>query len=166
MSAIRNRLVAAGASATLVAAGSLAYMFEGEVRQTYVDPVGVLTSCMGHVSKDLRLGQVFSDVQCTDQFIADLKWAEATVNRCTPDAPEASKPALISFSLWAGSRNYCSSTLAKLANKGEYVAACQQLYRWVYAGGKDCRDPASNCPGIVTRRDIEARACLEGIPRD
>lgn len=166
MSAIRNRLVAAGASATLVAAGSIAYMFEGEVRHTYVDPVGVLTACMGHTSKDLQLGQIFSEVECTEKFIKDLKWAESTVNRCTPNAPEDSKPALISFTLWSGSGNYCTSTLAKLSKQGEHVKACQQMYRWVFAGGKDCRDPASNCPGVVTRRDIEARACLEGIPRD
>lgn len=159
MSAIGNRLVAAGASATLVAAGSLAYMFEGEVQHTYVDPVGVLTACMGHTSKDLQLGQIFSEVECTEKFIKDLKWAESTVNRCTPALPETMEPALVSFTFNVGSGAYCRSTLAKLANKGDYVAACQQLYRWVYAGGKVL-------PGLVKRRDAEALSCLEGVPRD
>lgn len=158
MSAIRNRLIAAGASATLVAAGSLAYMFEGEVRRTYVDPVGVLTACAGS-TKDVRLGQVFTDYECTQRLIDDLRTAESAVNRCTPFIPETMKPALISFTFNVGSGAYCSSTLAKLANKGEYVAACQQLYRWVYAGGKVL-------PGLVKRRDAEVLSCLEGVPRD
>lgn len=158
MSAIRNRLITAGASATLVAAGSLAYMFEGEVRHTYVDPVGVLTACVGSTS-NVELGRHYSEYECTQRLIDDLRTAESAVNRCTPAVPETMKPALISFTFNVGSGAYCSSTLAKLANRGEYVAACQQLYRWVYAGGKIL-------PGLVKRREVEARACLEGVPRD
>jgi lysozyme len=163
---IKTRLAAAGVTGVLALAGSIAYQFEGEVRKVYVDPVGVLTSCMGHVSKDLRLGQIFTDVECTEQFIKDLKWAESVVNRCTSTAPQGSKPALISFAFWSGSGNYCTSTLAKLSKTGDHVGACKQIYRWTRAGGKDCHDPKSNCPGIITRREIEARACLEGVPRD
>lgn len=158
MSAIRNRLIAAGASATLVAAGSLVYMFEGEVRHTYVDPVGVLTACVGSTS-NVELGRHYSEYECTQSLIDDLRTAESAVNRCTPTVPETMKPALISFTFNVGSGAYCSSTLAKLANRGEYVAACQQLYRWVYAGGKIL-------PGLVKRRDAEALSCLEGVPRD
>lgn len=157
MSAIRNRLIAAGASTTLIAAGSLAYMFEGE-KQPYIDPVGVLTVCVGSTS-NVELGKFYSEQQCTQRLIDDLRTAESAVNRCTPAIPKTMKPALVSFTFNVGSGAYCSSTLAKLANKGEYVAACQQLYRWVYAGGKVL-------PGLVKRRDAEALSCLEGVPRD
>lgn len=133
-------------------------MFEGEVRHTYMDPVGVLTACMGS-TKDVRLGQVFTDYECTQRLIDDLRTAESAVSRCTPTLPETMKPALVSFTFNVGGGAYCRSTLAKLANAGDYVAACQQLYRWVYAGGKVL-------PGLVKRRDVEALSCLEGVPRD
>ena len=157
MSAIGNRLVAAGASATLVAAGSLLYVFEGD-EQPYIDPVGVLTVCVGS-TENVELGKLYSEHECTQRLIKDLRTAESAVNRCTPTLPETMKPALVSFTFNVGSGAYCRSTLAKLANKGDYVAACQQLYRWVYAGGKVL-------PGLVKRRDAEALSCLEGLPRD
>lgn len=156
MSGIRNRLIAGGASLTLVAAGSLLYHFEGD-KQPYIDPVGVLTVCVGSTS-NVELGKFYSEQECTQRLIDDLRTAEKAVNRCTPKLPETMKPALVSFVFNVGSGNYCSSTLAKMANAGQYVAACQQLYRWTYASGRVL-------PGLVKRRDAEARACLEGVPR-
>lgn len=153
--AIKTRLTAVGASAVLTAAGSIAYFYEGEVRQSYVDPVGVLTACVGSTGPHVQLGQIYSERECTELFLADLRTAEAAVNRCTPSAPEATKPALISFTLNVGSGAYCSSTLAKLANSGDMVGACKQMYRWVYAGGRVL-------PGLVKRREAEAASCLEG----
>jgi lysozyme len=156
---IKARLAAAGVTSVLGLAGGLAYYFEGEINQTYLDPVGVLTACVGHTSPDLRLGQIYTDEQCTQFFIADLRHAEKVVNRCTPGLPEGMKPALVSFVFNVGSGNYCTSTLAKLAKRGEYIASCKELYKWVYAGKRVL-------PGLVTRRAVEARACLEGVPRD
>lgn len=153
--AIKTRLVQASAAGVIAAAGALAYYFEGEVLQTYVDPVGVLTACVGSTGPHVQLGQIYSERECTELFLADLRTAEAAVNRCTPSVPEATKPALISFTFNVGSGAYCSSTLAKLANSGDMVGACKQLYRWVYAGGRVL-------PGLVKRREAEAASCLEG----
>ena len=153
--AIKARLAAAGASTVLAAAGSLAYFSESEVRQTYIDPVGVLTACVGS-TEGVKLGQIYSEHECTELFLKDLRTAEAAVNRCTPSVPEAAKPALISFTFNVGSGAYCSSTLAKLANAGDMIGACKQMYRWVYAGGRVL-------PGLVNRREAEAAACLEGV---
>lgn len=166
--AIKARLAAAGASTVLAAAGSLAYFYEGEIRQTYVDPVGVLTACVGSTN-DVKLGQIYSEQECTELFLKDLRTAEAAVNRCTPLVPEATKPALISFTFNVGSGAYCSSTLAKLANAGDMIGACKQLYRWVYIT-KRVKDPKTGkevkvpvvLPGLVTRRRMEAELCLAG----
>jgi lysozyme len=152
---IRTRLIRAGATASVVAAGSLAYYFEGEHNEPYVDPVGVLTSCIGHTS-DVQLGRYYSGQECAQKFIDDLRSAEATVKRCTPDAPPASQPALTSFVFNVGSGNYCSSTLARKSNAGDHVGACKELYRWVYAGGRVL-------PGLIKRREAEAEACLSGL---
>lgn len=146
----------AGAGSVLSAAGGMAYMFEGEERATYVDPVGVLTACVGHTGPDVELGKIYTEKECTDYFVMDLRTAEHAVNRCTPDLPDGMKPALISFTFNVGQGNYCTSTLARKANKGDYVGACKELYRWVYGGGKVLK-------GLVRRREAEAKACLESL---
>lgn len=153
--AIKARLAQVGAGAVLVAAGSIAYQWEGEHAATYVDPVGVLTACVGHTGADVRLGQLYDEHKCTDLFVADLRKAEAAVERCTPGLPAGMKPALVSFTFNVGGGAYCKSTLARLANAGDYVGACKQLYRWVYAGGRVLR-------GLERRREAEAAECLRG----
>lgn len=50
------------------------------------------------------------------------------------------------------------STFIRRLNAGD-PDACDEILRWVYVGGKDCRDPASNCRGIVIRREEEAALC-------
>lgn len=153
--AIKARLIQAGASAILVLAGGLAYQFEGELFRPYVDPVGVLTVCVGHTA-DVELGKLYSETECTDKFLVDLREAEATVRRCTPTMPPGTVPALTSFVFNVGSGNYCRSTLARKANAGDHVGACKQLYRWVYAGGRVL-------PGLERRREAEAASCLGAL---
>lgn len=153
MANIKKRLAAAGAPALLAVAGGLVYYFEGD-EQPYVDPVGVLTTCIGHTGNvELR---EYTEQECTELFLADLRTAERAVERCTPGLPEAAKPALISFTFNVGQGAYCSSTLARKANTGDLVGACKELYRWVYAGGEVMQ-------GLVNRRNAEAAACLRGI---
>lgn len=152
--AIQKRLIAAGASSALAAAGSIAFYFEGEHVQPYVDPVGVLTVCVGHTGGELA--ELYSEQECTELFLKDLRVAEAAVNRCTPYVPNEMKPPLVSFVFNVGSGNYCSSTLAKKANAGQLVEACKELYRWVYAKGQVL-------PGLVKRREKEARECLKAL---
>lgn len=154
---LKKRLIKAGAGSALVAAGAIAYQFEGERQDPYVDPVGVLTVCVGSTN-DVELGRMYSEQECTERFIEELRWAEQTVRRCTPDAPEQSVPALTSFVFNVGSGAYCSSTLARLSNEGDHVGACKQLYLWVYAGGQIL-------PGLVKRRKAEAASCLHGVVR-
>ena len=154
--AVKARLAAVGASGVIAAAGSITYLFEGERSATYVDPVGVLTACVGHTGADVRLGKIYTEHQCTELFLQDLRTAEAAVDRCTPGLPMGMKPALVSFTFNIGQGAYCKSTLATLANAGDHVGACQQLYRWVYAGGRVL-------PGLVKRREAEAASCLEGV---
>lgn len=153
--AIKKRLIGAGATAVLTAAGGLAYLFEGEIRTPYVDPVDVLTVCVGD-TQNIVHDKLYSEYECTQRFLEDLRTAEKAVNRCTPNLPNGIKPALISFTFNVGQGNYCRSTLARLANEGRYVDACKQLYRWVYAKGKIL-------PGLVRRREAEAKLCLNGL---
>jgi len=154
---IKARLTAAGLSGALALGGSVAYKYEGEVPKVYVDPVGILTACVGHTSPRLALGQHFSKEQCTQFFVKDLRTAQKAVHRCVGTTlPLETEAALISFTFNVGAGNLCSSTLAKLAKQGDLEAACKQLPRWRYAKGKVL-------PGLITRRHEETALCLRGV---
>lgn len=54
-----------------------------------------------------------------------------------------------------------NSTLVKRLNAGDYAGACAAISDWTMFQGKDCRDPANRCAGLVKRRAAE-RAMCEG----
>jgi lysozyme len=154
---IKARLAAAGVVGAIALAGPVAYKWEGEVPKVYVDPVGILTACVGHTSPSLRAGQHFSKQECTELFVKDLRIAQAAVKRCIKyPLPVHTEAALISFTFNVGGSALCTSTLAKLANAGDLVGACKQLPRWVFGGGKVL-------PGLVNRRKDELNLCLWGV---
>lgn len=153
---IKQRLIMAGAGLILTAAGFIAYPFEGEIRKTYTDPVGILTACVGHTGPDVALAQYFSEQKCTELFVKDLRAAEKSVNLCVPRLPDSMKPAIISFTFNVGGGALCKSTLAKYANAGQFWAACGELRKWNKAGGKVL-------PGLVKRREAEYKSCVSGL---
>lgn len=70
--------------------------------------------------------------------------------------------AFVSFSYNVGSGAFCSSTLVRKLNQKDYTGACRELLRWTKFQGKDCRDPANRCGGIVKRRESEFKLCSTG----
>lgn len=141
--------VGAGTAALLIA---LVPVFEGTVLRTYRDPVGILTSCMGHTGPELRMGQTFSLSQCNEQLAQDLlKHADALkcINRPLTDGQKA---AFVSFAYNVGNGAFCGSTLARKANAGDLAGACAELSRWTYAKGQQL-------PGLVKRRQVERKVC-------
>lgn len=151
-------LVAAGfGTALAISGGYLVAPSEGLVKETYLDPVQILTSCYGHTGPELRLGQKFTDEQCLDQLGKDLRVAEVAVDR-TIKVPlnDYQKAALISAFYNIGEGNLKASTMVRKFNAGDYRAGCQELTRWVYAKGKKLK-------GLVIRRDKEMKMCLGEI---
>lgn len=148
---LRNRLIAAGASAAVVTAAMVAGKWEGERRNAYVDPVGIPTICFGRTA-GVRMGDKATEAECTAALIDDIKTALADVDRCTPGMPPSSRAAFASFAYNVGGSKYCGSTLARKAKAGDLRGACAELSRWVLAGGKEL-------PGLVKRRADERALC-------
>lgn len=141
----------------LAAAVSGAFLIapsEGYHTTTYLDPVGIITSCYGHTGSDLQKGQTFTDDQCLDQFSQDLREADKSVDDVI-DVPLTlwQRAALISFTYNVGGANLKSSTLAKKFNQREYDQGCDLLLDWVYAKKKKLR-------GLEERRKLERSMCL------
>lgn len=135
---------------------------EGLVLGTYDDGVGVITECYGHVDKSLKLGTKRSQEYCDTQFAKDLIKFDAELSKLVKVEYKTPQQhaAVISFCYNVGVANCKNSTMLKKLNAGNHVGACKEIYKWVYAQGKDCRDKKNNCSGIVTRRTEEVRWCL------
>lgn len=151
MSIVRKSLLA-GSLATAV---SVVAYFEGRELVGYVDPVGIPTVCYGHTAT-ARVGQVKTDAECEQLLQQDLGIALAAVDRHLPSLPPTTRAALGSFTYNVGTGAFQSSTLLRKAKAGDLVGACNELSRWVYAGGRVLN-------GLVRRREAERELCLEGL---
>ena len=152
----KSKLIASiGAAAAALAVSTVAY-YEGKVNRTYVDPVGVLTSCYGHTGPELRKGQTFTDEQCLAQLQEDLVKHTAALKCIKQPMSDGQKAAFLSFAFNVGNGTFCSSTLVRKANARDMPGACAELSRWTYAGGKQL-------PGLVNRRAVERKLCEQGL---
>ena len=141
--------VGAGAAALLLATVPV---FEGTILRTSRDPIGVLTSCVGHTGPELRMGQRWTPEQCQQQLAADLLHHAGALDCITAPLTEGQKAAFVSFAFNVGNKAFCGSTLARKANAGDLAGACAELSRWTYAGGRQL-------PGLIKRRAAEREMC-------
>ena len=154
---ISQRLMAIGLSASVAAGGgALIYEHEGLVLGTYVDPVGIVTSCFGHVSNDLKLNQQLSESHCLDQLATDLSGFDKKLQVLTPHLSDGEHAAYLSFMYNVGSNAFAGSTLRMKLLKGDRIGACNELSRWVYADKQKLN-------GLVKRREAERQVCIKGL---
>jgi lysozyme len=131
--------------------------FEGCVLRAYPDPASggdPWTIGYGH-TRGVKPGDSCTREQAMAWLREDVGWAEAAVDadvRVPLDQHQFD--ALVSFAYNLGAGALASSTLLKLLNGGNAVAAAQQFGRWV-------NGPNGPMPGLVRRRGAE-RALFEG----
>lgn len=166
MNSIRQKLIASFLAAGISASGAfvaydLTLPSEGFEQRVYVDPVGLPTVCVGHMDKALKKGETFTIEECMEMFASDWEKYQAQLDSVVkvPYKSEWQKEALTDFTFNLGIGNVKSSTLIKLVNQGRHKAACEQLSRWVNAGGKTLK-------GLVTRRANTMPYCLGELSYD
>jgi lysozyme len=62
--------------------------------------------------------------------------------------PEGRLAAIVDFTFNLGAGRLQTSTLRRRVNQRDWIAANQELRRWVYGGGKVL-------PGLIARREVE-----------
>ena len=142
------------------AAIDLAKRFEGFERKVkrgteitaipYVCPAGYWTIGYGHLcdSKHPPITEAEAEVY----LARDLRTALAATLRYCPalaTEPERRLAAIVDFTFNLGAGRLQTSTLRRRVNQRDWVAAGQELRRWVYGGGRVL-------PGLVARRGAEA----------
>jgi lysozyme len=128
---------------------------EGCFLQAYACPAGVPTIGVGH-TRGVKLGQSCSVQQADVWLTQDLEEAASHVAALVRvPLTQGQFDALTSFVFNLGARRLAESTLLIMLNKGDYARAAGQFQLWTHAGDKVL-------PGLVKRRDAEARMFLSG----
>lgn len=95
-----------------------------------------------------------TEAEALELFDADTATARACVDRLVGvPLTENQYAALVSFVFNVGCGAFQGSTLLRVLNDGDYVAAADQLDRWVNAGGV-------KVAGLVNRRQLEKEVFL------
>lgn len=154
---LKKRLIAAAGSGAFIIATHLLQGeegLEGRIYRPYRDVAGIWTVCDGHTGSGIVPGKIYTDQQCDSLLRDDLKPVEQAVDGLVKvPLNEYQRAALYSFTFNVGITAFRQSTLLRELNAGHYQNACDQMRRWVYAGGKKWR-------GLINRRETERSVCL------
>ena len=148
------------------AAIELAKRFEGFERKVkrsteitaipYVCPAGYWTIGYGHLCDPKH--QPITEAEAEVYLARDVQTALAATLRYCPvlaTEPEGRVSAIVDFTFNLGAGRLQTSTLRRRLNQRDWLAAGQELRRWVYGGGKIL-------PGLVARREAEITFLIAG----
>ncbi|MDR5784049.1 hypothetical protein QCE63_32025 [Caballeronia sp. LZ065] len=150
--------VGAAAAAALVA---LTASQEGVSLKPYNDRLAnnIQTVCFGETNVDMRS---YTLPECKSMLSDSLAGYADQVKAVTPGfdtLTDGQKVAVVDLAYNIGVPNYKGSTLRRRYIARDFPGACTEFIKWRFVAGKDCAIAANRCGGIVTRRQLEARAC-------
>lgn len=150
---LKQRIAVVGLS--LSAAGLIGItQWEGFSETAYIPVEGdVLTIGFGS-TEGVKIGDKITVPKALERLYRDVGNAESAIGRCVKvPLSQGEYDSFTAFAFNVGGEAFCSSTLVKKLNAGDYAGACEELRRWVYAGGRKVE-------GLVNRREAEYRTCM------
>lgn len=145
---------------TIAAAALLAFtpVQEGRILKTYRDIGGVLTYCDG-ATENAQAGKTYTPAECDAQLDRDLERHAAGIAKCVPmdRLTDGQKVAFVDAAFNIGVPAFCGSSMARRANAGDIVGACDALLLWNRVGGREVA-------GLTKRRQRERELCMRGLP--
>lgn len=129
-------------------------LHEGYRDTTYIPVKGDVPTLGFGETKGVRMGQSTTPERALVQLLVSTQNHADGIKRCIAvPLYQHEYDAYVSFAYNVGDGAFCGSTLTRKLNAGDYTGACNELSRWVYAGGK-------KLPGLVKRREAERAQCL------
>jgi lysozyme len=130
---------------------------EGRVLKTYRDIGGVLTYCDG-ATENAQAGKTYTLAECNAQLDRDLERHAAGVARCVDmdKLSDGQRVAFVDVAYNIGVPAFCGSSMARRANAGDLVGACDALLLWNRAAGREVA-------GLTRRRQRERALCRRGL---
>lgn len=102
----------------------------------------------------VQMGDRIEPVQALVRKLADVQKFEGALKRCVRvPLHQHEYDAFLSLAYNIGSGAFCSSTLVRRLNAGDYAGACAEILRWDRFQGQPLR-------GLTLRRQAEHRQCL------
>lgn len=132
-------------------------------RDPYVCPADVLTVGIGSTSASggaINPNKRYSDMEIAERWLKDIQAAERCVMHWANGSvlPQSVFDSAVSLTFNVGCGSVSKSTFFRKLKSKDYVGACNELSRWVYAGGKKLR-------GLEIRREKEKALCLVDLQK-
>lgn len=150
---LKRRLVVGALS--LSAAGLVGIAgYEGYSDEAYIPVPGDVPTIGYGSTAGVQMGDTITPPKALERLVRDVGVAESAIGRCVKvPLYQHEYDAFASLAYNIGSEAFCSSTLVRKLNAGDYSGACQELKRWVYVDGRRVQ-------GLVNRREAEFRLCM------
>ena len=150
---MKKRLAVAGLSLSAVGLLTIA-KWEGFSDKAYIPVPGDVPTIGFGSTEGVKMGDTITVPKALERLMRDVGVAESAIGRCVKvPLSQSEYEAFTSFAFNVGGEAFCSSTLVKKLNAGDYAGACSELKRWVYVDGRKVQ-------GLVTRREAEFRLCM------
>lgn len=114
-------------------------------------------------TEGVKMGDKITPPKAIARSLKDISKFEGALKKCVSvPLHQYEYDAYIDFSYNVGSSNFCSSTMVKKLNAGDYEGACNEFPKWKMYQGKDCTRPENRkiCGGLPIRREEERLSCL------
>ena len=142
---------------TLSASGLVAITgYEGFSSDAYIPVKGDKPTIGFGSTQGVKLGDKITVQQGIERLMRDTDKAQSAIRKCVKvPLSQDEYDAYTSFAFNIGAVKFCSSTLVKKLNQGDYDGACKQLKMWIYF---------HNVPleGLRIRRNSEFERCVRG----
>ena len=105
-------------------------------------------------TEGVKMGETTTPPKALARALQDVGRYEGAVRQCVKvPLHQHEYDAYVSLAYNIGSRAFCSSTLARKLNEGDYPGACREILRWDRFKGQPLR-------GLTIRREREYRQCI------
>lgn len=131
--------------------------YEGFSEKAYIPIKGDVPTIGFGSTEGVKMGDAITVPQALDRLRRDITVAESAISRCVRvPLSQGELDAYTSLAFNIGTAAFCRSTLVVKLNGGDYAGACEEIKRWVYAGGR-------RVPGLVARREKEYATCVGDV---
>ena len=105
-------------------------------------------------TEGVRPGDTITPPKALERKLREVQGFEGALKTCvTVPLAQGEYDAYVSLAYNIGSDAFCSSTLVRLLNAGDYAGACKQILRWDKFKGQPVR-------GLTLRRQREYATCI------
>jgi len=115
----------------------------------------------------VKMGDRIKPVEAIQRSVIHIAKDEHQLKQCvTGSLYQKEYDILVDFAYQYGTQATCASSIVRLINVGDYVAACNAYTRFKFSGGYDCStlingQPNKRCWGVWTRNLERKNRCLE-----